>query len=166
MLSQRYWGGTRLSVIISEMSAPVLIAGQNVHFEAPRLQRSAYATEGISPRVVHVDKKPKSAVERTGILPLARGDTYTCGIARKCLSLQPLSSLSAGSRSECPAGRSKVACLTPDQGHLVAVVRADRPERPAVATNTSRLAQRELASSGSSHSCGATAEHPSAGATG
>lgn len=41
---------------LPEMSAPVLIAGQNAHFEAPRLQRSAYAMEKISPRVVHVEE--------------------------------------------------------------------------------------------------------------
>lgn len=40
---------------------------------------------GISPRVVHVDEKPKSAIELTEIPPLAQEDIYTCGIARKFL---------------------------------------------------------------------------------
>lgn len=97
---------------------------------------------------------------------MAHRDIYTRGIAHKLPSLQPLPQLSAGRRSEHLAWRSKVTCLTPGRAHPVAVVQADRPERPPDGANACRLVHRELARSGSSYPCGATAEHPSAGATG
>lgn len=76
------------------MSAPALIAGKNAHFEAPRLQRSAYAMEGISPRVVHVDENQSQQWSARESSPWPREIFLHVGSRRKFPFLQPLLKLS------------------------------------------------------------------------